>query len=83
MKLCNNCKHFNAGVAAGFEWCSAPENMSLPNPVDGSRTARFVFCSTHRDTPWLAAVFIGTCGKTGRWFKPADGVDTVRDEVAA
>lgn len=69
MNLCVNCKHCTSPL--GAYRCEAPQN-SCGNLVDGSYTARWTFCETHRNSDLIDSFILKMCGKRGRWFEPKE-----------
>jgi hypothetical protein len=77
MKLCKNCRHYDANAAwknGVKSTCTSPKNVrrqASVNPVTGEPTpARYhASAATMRSYGVIMARLDGMCGKSGRWFQ--------------
>ena len=70
MKLCVDCKWHVGENDPRYDKCIHPKNMEL-NLVTGEQSARWIYCSTHREDAGLIwAYLFRCCGERGRWFEP-------------
>ena len=64
MNFCKDCKWHIRDQETKYWECMSPENIGLPNPIDGSQSKIVTFCESARKIEDL-------CGPDGNWFEPS------------
>lgn len=70
IKFCVDCKYYS--VERGWEYCNAPANIiHEKNYVNGTTFTNPNWSpGSQREDDWLFSIFISSCGRRARWFKP-------------
>lgn len=69
-RICIECCHFKYnGANTENGTCEAPQNYQTISRISGITAPTLAYASNHRNVPWPVSVFLGVCGKSGRWWE--------------
>jgi hypothetical protein len=69
MKFCKDCIYCDNEKGYALT-CSCPRHPKATDYATGITTIRWTYCNVLREDNFLASLFMGTCGKSARFFKP-------------
>jgi hypothetical protein len=67
MKLCKDCKHYEAGFTARYDRCTRITDNGY-DKVRGKVKPNHSYCTDERQYGLLQSIIISSCGKLGRYY---------------